>query len=182
MSFAGPAAVASMWQKLGVARLTSFVLRSIERHTRWVFGAQRADELPADLERQVWIFLSRLKQGDALAGKTPEQAFFVRTSARAARRGSATASGDVAITLRIGFAPERANEFVTYDFRYHERSMTTEVVLVAGRGEPPRLLELALARRSRRRPASRSRTGRPRANSTDAVAASRSTAPSARIT
>ncbi len=128
VSFAGPAAVASMWQKLGVARLTSFVLRSIERHTRWVFGAQRIDELPADLERQVWIFLSRLKQADALAGKTPEQAFFVRTSA--ARKTGSAAERDVAITLRIGFAPERANEFITYDFRYHERSMTTEVVPV----------------------------------------------------
>jgi hypothetical protein len=127
VSFAGSTAVASLWQKLGVARLTSFVLRSIERHTRWVFGAQNTEELPADLERQVWIFLSRLKQGDALAGKTPEQAFYVRTSS--ARR--AAADGDVAITLRIGFAPERANEFLTYDFRYHERSMTTEVVLVA---------------------------------------------------
>jgi hypothetical protein len=134
VSFAGPAAVATMWQKLGVARLTSFVLRSIERHTRWVFGAERSDELPADLERQVWIFLSRLKQSDALVGKTPEQAFYVRTSAPR-RAGPAPADGDVAhdvsITLRIGFAPERANEFVTYDFRYHERSMTTEVVLVA---------------------------------------------------
>ncbi len=128
VSFAGPAAVASMWQKLGVVRLTSFVLRSIERHTRWVFGAQRTDALAADLERQVWIFLSRLKQADALVGKTPEQAFFVRTSA--ARGTGSAAGGDVAITLRIGFAPERANEFVTYDFRYHERSTTTEVVLV----------------------------------------------------
>ncbi len=133
VSFAGAAAVASMWQKLGVARLTSFVLRSIERHTRWVFGAPRTDELRADLERQVWIFLSRLKQGGALVGKTPEQAFFVRTSALR-RAGSAPADGDVthdvAVTLRIGFAPERANAFVTYDFRYHERSMTTEIVLV----------------------------------------------------
>jgi hypothetical protein len=130
VSFAGTAAVASRWQKLGVARLTSFVVRSIERYTRWVFGAERSDELPADLERQVWIFLSRLKQGDALAGRTPEQAFFVRTSAPR-RVGSVASEGDVTITLRIGFAPERANEFVTYDFRYHERSTAAEIVLVA---------------------------------------------------
>jgi hypothetical protein len=128
VSFAGSAAVASMWQKLGVARLTSFVLRSIERHTRWVFGAERTDELAADLERQVWIFLSRLQQNDALVGKTPEQAFFVRTSS--ARPSDSAPADDVSITLRIGFAPERANELLTYDFRYHERSMTTEVVVV----------------------------------------------------
>jgi hypothetical protein len=132
VSFAGSAAVASMWQKLGVARLTSFVLRSIERHTRWVFGAERTDELQADLERQIWIFLSRLKQGGALVGKIPEQAFFVRTSdvRSAASAQAAGDGGDVAITLRVGFAPERANEFLTYDFRYHERTTTTEVVAV----------------------------------------------------
>jgi hypothetical protein len=127
VSFAGPAAVASVWQRLGVARLTSFVLRSIERHTRWVFSAENLDDLPSDLERQVWIFLSRLKQADALAGRTPEQAFFVRTSE--ARRAAA-ADPDLAITLRVGFAPERPNEFLTYDFRYHGRLMTTEIVLV----------------------------------------------------
>jgi len=128
VSLAGSTAVESMWQKLGVVRLTSFVLQSIERHTRWVFGAQHTEGLAAGLERQVWIFLSRLKQSGALAGRTPEQALFVRTSA--ARRSDSVAAGDVAITLRIGFAPERANEFLTYDFRYHERSMTTEVVHV----------------------------------------------------
>jgi len=127
VSFAGPAAVATSWQRLGVERVVSFVLRSIERNTRWVFTAQRTDELAADLERQVWIFLTRLNQRDAFAGKTPDQAFFVRTSA--ARRPDA-GNSDVAITLRVGFAPERANEFVTYDFRYHESSTTTEVVLV----------------------------------------------------
>ena len=42
---------------------------------------ERPDQLANDLERQVWIFLSRLKQRGALAGATPDQAFFVRTSA-----------------------------------------------------------------------------------------------------
>ena len=37
----------------------------------------------------------------------------------------------VAITLRVGFAPERPNEFVIYDFRFRETTMTTEVVPVA---------------------------------------------------
>ena len=37
---------------------------------------------------------------------------------------------DVTITLRVGFAPRRPNEFLTYDFRYHALSLTTEVVPV----------------------------------------------------
>jgi phage tail sheath protein FI len=111
-----------------VARLASFVLRSIERYTRWVFAVQRSDELAADLERQVWIFLARLQQRGALAGKTPEQGCFVRASRP--REDSGAPSG-VAITLRVGFAPERPNELLTYDFRFRETTMTTDVVPVA---------------------------------------------------
>jgi hypothetical protein len=124
VSFAALTSTESCWRRLSVARLTSFVLRSIEHYTRWVFAAPRRDELAADLERQVWIFLARLQQRGALAGRTPEQGFFVRTTPPRA------GSNGVAITMRVGFAPERANEFLTYDFRFREPTMTTEVVPV----------------------------------------------------
>ena len=71
----------------------------------------------------MWIFLSRLKQGGALVGATPEQAFYVRTSA--ALESASDWRG--AIALRVGFAPRAANEFVTYEFRYHASTLTTEV-------------------------------------------------------
>jgi hypothetical protein len=124
VSFAGAMAVDSLWQSLAANRLAAFVLQSIEQRTRWVFAARRSERLATDLERQVWIFLSRLKQRGAFAGTTPEQAFYVRTSA--AREPAA----GVAITLRVGFAPRTANEFLIYDFRYHATSLTTEVVPV----------------------------------------------------
>ena len=128
VSFAGAMAVESLWQNLAASRLTAFVLHSIEQRTRWVFAAQRSERLATDLERQVWIFLSRLKQRGALAGVTPEQAFHVRTSVAGAPvvRGGP----NVAITLRIGFAPRTANEHLIYDFRYHASSLTTEIVPV----------------------------------------------------
>ena len=50
--------------------------------------------------------------------------FFVRTSAQVHPHN------DVALTLRVGFAPEKANEFLSYDFRYHGLTLTTEVVPV----------------------------------------------------
>lgn len=129
VSFAGMAVVESWWQSLALSRLTAFILRSIEWHTRWVFNPQQPEDLATDLERQVWLFLSRLKQREALAGASPEQAFFVRTSlARGHRVGGD--SRDVALTLRVGFAPRAPNEFLTYDFRYHALSLTTEVVPV----------------------------------------------------
>ena len=129
VSFAALTSAESCWRSLSVARLTSFVLRSIERYTRWVFSAERTDDLASDLERQVWIFLARLQQRGALAGKTPEQGCFVR--ATRPRTDSGTAPSGVAITLRVGFAPERPNELLTYDFRFRETTMTTDVVPIA---------------------------------------------------
>lgn len=125
VSFAGTTAVDSLWQRLSTSRLISFILRSIERHTRWVFTAERTDELPADLERQAWLFLARLKQRGALVGATPEQAFYVRTSAVSTARDR-----DVTIVLRIGFAPRVPNEFLTFDFRYRALTLTTEILPV----------------------------------------------------
>ncbi len=128
VSFAGGTAIEALAQDLSVERLTAFVLRSIEQHTRWVFAAQRTPELAAALERQVWIFLARLKQREALAGSgTGAGILRAHERRRSSRRD---AERDVAITLRVGFAPRRPNEFLTYDFRYHALSLTTEVVLV----------------------------------------------------
>jgi len=129
VSFAALTSTESCWRTLSVVRLTSFVLRSIERYTRWVFSAERSDELASDLERQVWLFLARLQQRAALAGRTPEQGFFVRSLIP--RDDSDAPPSGVAITLRVAFAPERSNEFVIYDFRFRETTMTTEVVPVA---------------------------------------------------
>ena len=124
VTFAGAATVDALWQSLSASRLAAFVVRSIETATRWVFSADEPAQLAVDLERQVWVFLSRLKQHGAFAGATPEQAFFVRTSAALEPGGDAH---DVAISLRIGFAPRAPREFLTYDFRYHAASLTTEV-------------------------------------------------------
>jgi phage tail sheath protein FI len=109
---------------LSSSRLAAFIVRSIESQTRWVFKAERPDQLAGDLERQVWVFLSRLKQHGALQGATSDQAFFVRTSA-AREPGSDGRDGKLA--LRIGFAPRAPGEFLTYDFRYDAASLTTEV-------------------------------------------------------
>jgi hypothetical protein len=130
VSFAGATAVDTLWQRLEVGRLAAFVVRSIERSTRWVLTAKRTDELVADLERQVWIFMSRLKQRGALTGANPEQAFFVRTSATRVPTSTDVASRDVTTTLRVGFAPRTPNEFLAYDFRYHASTLTTEIVPV----------------------------------------------------
>ncbi len=124
VSFAGAAALDSLWQDLSADRLTAFILRSIEAHTRWVFSAKRPEQAAADLERQVWIFLSRLKQRGGLAGVAAEQSFFVRTSAALDPEQDGR---EPSIVLRVGFAPREPNELVAFDFRYRAASLNTEV-------------------------------------------------------
>jgi phage tail sheath protein FI len=119
VSLAGTTTVDALWQSLSASRLAAFILRSIETETRWVFAAESPDRLAPHLERQVWVFLSRLKQHGAFSGATPDQAFFVRASALLEQGRD--------VTLRIGFAPRAPGEFLNYEFRYRAASLTTEV-------------------------------------------------------
>jgi hypothetical protein len=113
VSFIGPNGVSRLWQRLDRRRLAFFILSSIERHTRWALEIPADAEAAAELERQLWIFLSRLHQQDALRGSKPEQALLVRTEA-------ITRAADSAAVLmaRIGFALREANEFLVYELLY----------------------------------------------------------------
>lgn len=110
VTFAGPGSVASIWQRLDRKRLTAFILGSIERHTRWVLRRRNLEDVAPTLERQVRVFLSRLLERGAFAGATPEQGFYVRVRA--------AGSEETPLTLRVGFALHRPNEFLVHDFRY----------------------------------------------------------------
>jgi hypothetical protein len=120
VTFAGAGSVADIWQQLDRKRLAAFILGSIERHTRWVLRRRNLEDAAATLDRQVWTFLSRLRQRGALVGATPEQAFLVRVRV--------SADDAMPLTLRVGFALQRPNEFLVYEFRYS--SGATEVTSV----------------------------------------------------
>ena len=116
VSFAGAKAVSALWQRLDTKRTASFIVRSIEEHTRWVLTAHPADP-PLALERQVWAFLGRLHGQGALVGRSPEEAFFVRTT---------RASGAKPLVLKVGLALQRPSDFVVYEFRYREAAHAVE--------------------------------------------------------
>jgi hypothetical protein len=116
VTFVGAAAVTTLWQRLDTRRLALFILRSIEEATRWVFDAAGPAVCPA-LEGQVVDFLARLQRDGALPGTTPDEAFFVRAVAAADPASMATDAA-LPITLRVGIALQRPNEFLTYDLNY----------------------------------------------------------------
>ena len=123
VSFAGAAVLDALWQSLSASRLTAFVLRSIEVETRWVFTRRttrpaRGRSRAASVDFPVATEAARC----ACRARRPTKRSSFARARRASRRRR-----DVAIALRIGFAPRAPNEFLIYDFRYHASSLTTEV-------------------------------------------------------
>ncbi len=93
-------------QALDRRRLVLFVLNAIERHTRWALAVPAATAA-AELERQIWIFFTRLHQQGALGERPPNRAFFVHV-----------ADVDGVLAVRLGFAPPGADELLAYELRY----------------------------------------------------------------
>jgi hypothetical protein len=115
VTFAGQSATATLWQRLDSRRLALFIVRSIEEHTRWVFGAPAAT-VRTELEQQVVSFLARLQGAGALPGTTLADALVVRVIG--AHGSSDATDSALPLQLRIAIALQRPGELVTYDFHY----------------------------------------------------------------
>jgi hypothetical protein len=141
VSFVGSRAMTGLWQRLDNRRLALFVVRSIERYTRWVFTAPAAP-LRAALEAQITDFLACVLREGALPGNGPKQAFFVRVVPAAS--GAAGADRPpLPLTLRIGIALQRPNDFVVYEFHYAETATRVELVAPLDAARRHRSLESA---------------------------------------
>ena len=116
VTLAGSSAVARLWQRLDRRRLAFFILGMIRRYTRWAAEEPRGEALVAALEQQVSTFLNQLFLQGALAGRHPRQAYSVRV---------ASGGEDAELTVRVGFALERASEFQMYDVIH--RQDTSEI-------------------------------------------------------
>jgi len=108
MTLASTSGVSRLWQRLDRRRMVAFVLKSLERHTRWALRAQWNRTFEQRLVAQVTLFLEALFDSGAFAGRRPEQAFFVKL--QAALQGE-----DRELVLRVGLALERPGDFLEYD-------------------------------------------------------------------
>lgn len=102
---------ASEWRYLNVRRLFNMIEESIAISTRWVVFEPNDRPLWKSIKRDVDAFLTLLWRQGALAGASPEQAFFVRCDAETNPPEVVDAGQVVAL---IGIAPMKPAEFVIF--------------------------------------------------------------------
>ncbi|QFT76052.1 phage tail sheath subtilisin-like domain-containing protein [Erythrobacter sp. THAF29] len=101
----------SNWRYLPVRRLFNMVKESIAESTRWVVFEPNDKPLWKLIERDVSAFLNLLWRNGALAGATPEEAYFVRCDETTNPQESIDAGNVVTV---IGIAPLKPAEFVIF--------------------------------------------------------------------
>ena len=100
-----------LWRYLNVRRLFIYVEESIRANTNWVVFEPNSETLWGRVTRTITTFLSTCWRDGALAGSSPEQAFFVEC-------GPTTMTQDDIdngrLICQIGIAPVKPAEFVIF--------------------------------------------------------------------
>lgn len=110
-----------LWKYLNVRRLFIYVEESIKANTDWVVFEPNSEALWARVTRTISTFLATCWRDGALAGATPDEAFFVEC-------GPTTMTQDDIdngrLICQIGIAPVKPAEFVI--FRITQKTATGE--------------------------------------------------------
>ena len=100
-----------LWKYLNVRRLFIYVEESIKANTNWVVFEPNSEVLWARVTRTISTFLATCWRDGALAGSSPDQAFFVEC-------GPTTMTQDDIdngrLICQIGIAPVKPAEFVIF--------------------------------------------------------------------
>jgi phage tail sheath protein FI len=103
-------AEASEWKYVPVRRLLLFIEESIDRGTRWAMFEPNDEPLWQSLRSSIESFLSNIYRSGALAGRTPEDAYFVRCDRMTMTQNDIDNGRLICL---VGVAPSRPAEFVT---------------------------------------------------------------------
>jgi len=99
------------WKYINVRRLLLFLEKSIEEGTQWVVFEPNSEKLWGRVRENINEFLIRVWKDGALAGKKPEEAFFVKCDR------TTMAQDDLyngRLICMIGVAPVKPAEFVIF--------------------------------------------------------------------
>jgi len=118
------------WKYVNVRRLSAFLERSIDRGTRWAAFEPNGDPLWTELRDSAEAFLHWLFLAGAFAGRTADEAFFVRCDSATMSQADID-SGTVVIL--VGFAPSKPGEFILLRIRIQLRRRTIADLLEAAR-------------------------------------------------
>jgi len=99
----------SQWKYVPVRRLALFLEESVSRGTRWAVFEPNGQSVWSEIQRNVRAFLQRMFVMGALAGSTPQEAYFVKCGADTMTQDDLD---DGTLIIVIGFAPLQPAEFV----------------------------------------------------------------------
>ena len=99
------------WRYVNIRRLLIYLEQSIDEGLQWVVFEPNDEPLWASVRQSIDCFLGSLLRQGAFAGRTPDEAYFVKC-------GSDTMTPDEidngVVNVVVGFAPLRPAEFVTF--------------------------------------------------------------------
>jgi uncharacterized protein len=116
-------APAGPYRYVNVRRLVNMIKESIEEGTMWVVFEPNDYRLWKSITRDATAFLTRVWRDDALLGRTPDEAFFVRCD-RETNPDEEIDAGRV--TTLIGLAPVKPAEFVIFKVSQTVAAIGTE--------------------------------------------------------
>lgn len=129
------AGVKAQWHSLSERRFALFVMRSIERGTRWVVFERQCPALRQQVRAQVTAFFEALAAEGAFGGRTARQSYFVICDSRlteglAGQLPEAASTGTARHLLLFGFAATRPGEFQTCLVTHRPEGSTVRTVSV----------------------------------------------------
>jgi phage tail sheath protein FI len=115
----------SPWRYLNVRRLFIMIEQSIVNSTSWMIFEPNKEELWGQVKRDVGAFLRTVWRDGALAGRTPEQAFFVKCDEET--NPPEMVDQGILIAL-VGLAPVKPAEFVVFRIGQRPSGVTVETL------------------------------------------------------
>jgi len=101
--------LASEWKYIPIRRLALYIEESLYRGTQWVVFEPNDEPLWAQIRLNVGAFMQNLFRQGAFQGKTPQEAYFVKSDK------DTTTQNDInlgIVNIVVGFAPLKPAEFV----------------------------------------------------------------------
>lgn len=106
----------SEWRYVSVRRLFNYVEESVQDATSWAVFQPNDSNTWINVRCQIENFLSNLWRNGALAGATPEEAFFVNVGLNVTMTPQDILEGKMIV--EIGMAPVRPAEFIVLQFSH----------------------------------------------------------------
>ena len=109
-------ALSNEWKYIPVRRLFNYIEESVQKSTSWAMFQPNVTNTWVKLKSQISNFLTTLWRAGAMAGATPEEAFFVNVGKDITMTQDDINNGN--LIIQVGIAAVRPAEFIILEFSH----------------------------------------------------------------